>query len=179
MAPTRSDLTAQPVERLRAELESLDGAFARGHHGRASARRRAALVDACVIELYEATGPPPRTALVALGGYGRGDLAPHSDIDLLLLHGSGGWASAWGARRADAVKDLAERLFYPLWDSGFAVGHAVRGVRECQRVAAERLDAATAMLDARLLAGDPSLFRAMRDVVLRTLRRDTAGLASA
>ena len=175
MALTRSDLTAQPVERLRAELESLDGAFARGHHGRASARRRAALVDACVIELYEATGPPPRTALVALGGYGRGDLAPHSDIDLLLLHGSGGWASAWGARRADAVKDLAERLFYPLWDSGFAVGHAVRGVRECQRVAAERLDAATAMLDARLLAGDPSLFRAMRDVVLRTLRRDTAG----
>ena len=112
---------------------------------------------------------------MALGGYGRGELAPHSDIDLLLLHGSSGWASAWGARRADAVKDLAEQLFYPLWDSGFAVGHAVRGVRECQRVASERLDAATAMLDARLLDGDESLFRAMRDLVLAPIRGDVAG----
>jgi [protein-PII] uridylyltransferase len=151
---------------------TLDEASARGHQGRAVAARRAEFVDACVIELYRATGPPPRTALVALGGYGRGELVPHSDIDLLLLHGSSGWGSAWGARRADAVKDVAERLFYPLWDSGFAVGHAVRGVRECQRIASERLDAETAMLDARLLAGDASLFRAMHDLIIGTIRRD-------
>jgi [protein-PII] uridylyltransferase len=129
-------------------------------------------MDACVVELYEGTDPPARTALVALGGYGRGELVPHSDIDLLLLHGSSGWASAWGASRADAVKDVAERLFYPLWDSGFAVGHAVRGVRECQRLASQRLDAETAMVDARLLAGDTSLFRAMQDLILGTIRRD-------
>src|SRR4051794_18572421 len=119
-----------PVGRLREELAALDRAYSSGHHGRWSAKRRAELVDACLIELYEAAGPPPRTALVALGGYGRGELTPHSDIDLLLLHGSTGWTSTWGSRRTDTVKGLAEQVFYPLWDAGFTVGHAVRGVRE-------------------------------------------------
>jgi [protein-PII] uridylyltransferase len=164
--------SADPVGRLREQLASLDAASDIGDHGRASARRRAELMDACVVELYEATSPPARTALVALGGYGRSELVPHSDIDLLLLYGSSGWGSAWGARRTDAVKDVAEQLFYPLWDSGFTVGHAVRGVRESQRLASQRLDAETAMLDARLLTGDESLFRAMHDLILGTIRRD-------
>ena len=62
----------------------------------------------------------PRTALVALGGYGRGALCPHSDIDLLVLH---------DGADPDAVGALAERLLYPLWDAGFTVGHAVRTPR--------------------------------------------------
>ena len=101
MVLTRSDADSKeamsPVERLRQELEALGRAYSRGHHGRWSARRRAELVDGCLIELYEAAGPPARTALVALGGYGRGELTPHSDIDLLLVHGSTGWTSSWGA----------------------------------------------------------------------------------
>jgi len=86
-----------------------------------SARRRAELVDVALIELYGATtsagGRVPRTALVALGGYGRGTLSPYSDIDLLLLHDGSDPAS---------VAALMEQLLYPLWDSGFTVGHAVR-----------------------------------------------------
>jgi [protein-PII] uridylyltransferase len=175
VALTRSDPeSTDPVGRLREQLSSLDAEYVIGDHGRVSARRRAKLMDACVVELYEATSPPARTALVALGGYGRSELVPHSDIDLLLLYGSSGWVSAWGARRTDAVKDVAEQLFYPLWDSGFAVGHAVRGVRESQRLASERLDAETAMLDARLLSGDESVFRAMQDLIIGTIRRDPA-----
>ena len=86
-----------------------------------SARRRSELVDAALIELYREATPEgeraPRTALVALGGYGRGALVPRSDIDLLLLHD--------GTEPA-VVAALTERLLYPLWDAGFTVGHAVR-----------------------------------------------------
>jgi [protein-PII] uridylyltransferase len=110
--------------------------------------------------------------LVALGGYGRGELAPHSDLDLLLLHGGSGWPTQWGSRRDKSVKELAERLFYPLWDAGFSVGHAFRSVRECGAQAAERLDVATAMFDARLLAGDERLFTSMRDLVTGAARKD-------
>ena len=147
------------------ELRSLERAYSRGHHGTWSARRRAALVDACVIELFDsalALGPA-RVALVALGGYGRGELAPGSDIDLMILH---------GARNASAVREVAEGLFYPLWDGGFAVGNAVRTARECAALAGQRLDAATALLDARFLAGDLELFEAMHERIVRDVQRD-------
>ena len=103
MALTRSEIpsadptpeaAASGVGRLREELAALDRAYSRGHHGRWSARRRAELVDRYVVELYLAAGGLDRTALVALGGYGRGELAPHSDIDLLLLHGGSAWPTA-------------------------------------------------------------------------------------
>lgn len=116
-------------------------------------------MDAALLELWGAARPPEGTALVALGGYGRGELAPRSDVDLLVLHA--------GA----AVEEVAGRMFYPLWDAGFAVGHAVRTVEECLEVAA-RLDAACSMLDARLLAGDRSLFGELRERLGERLRSD-------
>ena len=157
-----------PVQRLREELTALDRAYSPGHHGRWSARRRAELVDRCLRELFSASTDVASAglALVALGGYGRGELAPASDIDLLVLHAS---------RRSDAARGAAERLFYPLWDAGFTVGHAVRTVRDCRSLAVARLDAATALLDARFLAGDEELFAGMRDRVLADVRSDVAG----
>ena len=101
--------------------------------------------------------------MVALGGYGRGALCPHSDIDLLLLH---------DGEEPESVAMLAEPLLYPLWDAGFSVGHAVRTPEETAVLATERLDAATAMLDARLLAGDAQLFRDTTDAVWSPLRAD-------
>jgi [protein-PII] uridylyltransferase len=161
-----------PIERLQHELDALERAYSAGHHGLWSARRRAGLVDAALIELFDAAGPTgeraPHVALVALGGYGRGALCPHSDIDMLLLH---------DGESLDAVADLSERLLYPLWDAGFSVGHAVRTADEAEAIAADRLDAATAMLDARLLAGDPELLDGASDAVQSHLRSDAEGFA--
>ncbi|MFL5799550.1 MAG: bifunctional uridylyltransferase/uridylyl-removing protein GlnD [Actinomycetota bacterium] len=143
-----------PVLRLVEGLHSLERAYSRGHHGRWSARRRAQLVDECLVRLFRSSGVPNGVALAAVGGYGRGELAPASDIDLLLLH---------ELRDGRVVRELAERLLYPLWDAGFDVGHGVRTVKESMALAAERFDVATAMLDARLLDGDAALFHSLRE----------------
>ena len=110
---------------------------------------------------------PEDVALVALGGYGRGTLAPGSDLDLLILHEGS----------ADAVSQLAERLLYPLWDVGLQVGHAVRTAEVCFEIAAERLDATTAMLDGRLLAGSAPGWDEVRSAVLAPVRGDPIAFA--
>ncbi|MGI8535612.1 MAG: [protein-PII] uridylyltransferase [Mycobacteriales bacterium] len=123
---------------------------------------RAALVDrpgltgaalrTALAELYDGElacllgGPGPGLALVAVGGLGRRELAPGSDLDLLLVH----------AARPD-VATVADALWYPLWDSGVGVDHAVRTVDEALAVAAGDLKAALGLLDARHIAGDASL----------------------
>jgi [protein-PII] uridylyltransferase len=91
-------------------------------------------------------GDEPGVALVAVGGYGRRELAPGSDVDLVLLHG--------GRRDIGAV---AERVWYPLWDARLKVGHGVRTVKEAAALAAGDLEVATSMLAARRVAGDPGL----------------------
>ncbi|MGZ8599234.1 MAG: nucleotidyltransferase domain-containing protein, partial [Actinomycetota bacterium] len=134
-----------PVVRLLEELGALERAYSRGHHGRWSASRRAELVDACLRELFAGAEPHAGIALVALGGYGRGRLSPSSDVDLLIVH---------DGSHPDLVAALAQALFYPLWDAGLQVGHGVRTPAECEALAADRLDARTAMLDGRAIAGD-------------------------
>ena len=94
---------------------------------------------------------PSPVSLIALGGYGRRELAPFSDVDLLILH---------GAREADAfVKAASQHLVYALWDLKLEVGYAVRDLRACDQLASEDHTARTALLDLRHLAGDRSLFR--------------------
>ena len=87
-----------------------------------------------------------RVALVAVGGYGRGELAPFSDLDIMLIHD--------GAKNID---DLASKIWYPIWDSGLKLGHSVCTVKQATELAKSELDAATALLSVRLLAGDDSL----------------------
>ena len=76
---------ADPVAILRDELDALARAYSAGHHGRWVARRRAGLIDACLVALWERAGGPAGVALVALGGYGRRIQLPMSDVDLLIL----------------------------------------------------------------------------------------------
>jgi [protein-PII] uridylyltransferase len=87
-------------------------------------------------------------ALVATGGWGRRELSPYSDIDFLILSGPG---------EVESARRLAESLLYPLWDSGVAVGHAVRTPAECARLAPGDIATATAMLDSRLIVGSGEL----------------------
>jgi [protein-PII] uridylyltransferase len=98
-------------------------------------------------EAVEAAGADPATfALVAVGGYGRGDLAPGSDLDLLLLHTGGGDPGP-----------VAEQLWYPIWDEGLKLGHSVRTIKEALDLADEDLDTATSLLTTRHLAGTEEL----------------------
>ncbi len=85
-------------------------------------------------------------AMVAVGGYGRAELCPYSDIDLLLLH-----------RDRPDIGEIAPRLWYPIWDEGLKLGHSVRTPRETRELAKTDLDTATSLLDARHIAGDAEL----------------------
>ncbi len=106
--------------------------------------------ERAVAEASRAAAPRP-VSLVAIGGYGRRDLAPFSDVDLLVLH---------GAREPEAfVKGAAERLVYALWDLRLEVGYSVRNLKECDQLAQQDHTARTALLDLRWLAGARDLFR--------------------
>ncbi len=104
-------------------------------------------------------------AVVAVGGYGRGQLSPHSDVDLLILTGRG----------RSARTDL-KGLLYPLWDAGFQVGHAVRTPKEAIERCTCDLHAATALLSARMISGDATLFDELIDRRARWVRRDARHL---
>ncbi|MGK5627086.1 [protein-PII] uridylyltransferase [Streptomyces sp. URMC 123] len=125
----------------------------------------ARLTDAWLAALFaravEDTGARG-AALVAVGGYGRGELSPRSDLDLLLLHD--------GSADRAAVPVLADRLWYPIWDLGLALDHAVRTPAQARRTAAEDLKAHLGLLDARHVAGDPRLTAGLRTAVLADWR---------
>ncbi len=159
---------AKPIAQLRNELKSLDRAYSPGHHGLWSAGRRAELVDVALDALFHAAAPPAGVGLAAQGGYGRRQLLPCSDIDLLLVH---------DGRRPDDVARLTERLLYPLWDGGLEVGQAVRTPLECEQIAADRPDALTSMLDARWLAGDVALVNEVADRIRSIAATDVPAFA--
>ncbi|MGI5491902.1 [protein-PII] uridylyltransferase [Microtetraspora malaysiensis] len=98
-------------------------------------------------------------ALVAVGSLGRGELAPGSDLDLVLLHDG----------RGD-VGRVADRLWYPIWDSGVGLDHSVRTLDEAAEVAREDLKAALGLIQARHVEGDAELTRALREAVLADWR---------
>ncbi|GAA1093468.1 [protein-PII] uridylyltransferase [Kitasatospora arboriphila] len=134
--------------------------------GLGGAARRTALArltDGWLAGLHRDAGAPAGTALVAVGGYGRGELSPRSDLDVLLLH--------------DGPIDprLPERIWYPVWDSGAALDHAVRTLDEARAVAADDLKAQLGLLDARHIAGDAALTASLRSTLLADWRAGAAG----
>ena len=126
--------------------------------GRGCAERLSRLMDAIVglafevaTGVYRAGNPSTseRMAIVAVGGYGRGMLAPGSYIDLLFLLPYK--QTAWG-------ESVAESVLYALWDMGLKVGHATRSVDECIRQGRADMTIRTALLEARFLMGECALF---------------------
>src|SRR5580704_1286624 len=108
--------------------------------------RRTTQVDRWLAELL---GAEPSVALVAVGGYGRRELLPRSDLDVVLLHGG-----------RDDIAGIADRIWYPVWDSGAELDHAVRTV----------LKVALGLLSARHVAGDPDLTERLRAGALQDWR---------
>jgi len=119
--------------------------------GRYGPGRRAALsllTDGWLDALFqEAAAGATDLCLVAVGGYGRQELAPGSDIDLLLLHRG----------TAAQVAPIADRIWYPIWDAGIALDHSVRTVAEARRLASVDIKVVLGLLDARVVAGDGTL----------------------
>ncbi|MCY0934468.1 [protein-PII] uridylyltransferase [Streptomyces sp. H34-S4] len=104
--------------------------------------------------------------LVAVGGYGRAELSPRSDLDLVLLHD--------GKAEPRALSALADRLWYPVWDLGVALDHSVRTPGEARKTAAEDLKVHLGLLDARPVAGDAGLLAGLRTSVLADWRNQAA-----
>ncbi len=112
-------------------------------------RGRARLVDDECVGLWRACGMPARAALLAVGGYGRGELFPASDVDLLVL---------LPAPPDEALQARLSTMVGALWDMGLEIGHAVRTVDECLEAAVDDITVQTNLLEARLLVGDDALF---------------------
>ncbi|MDT3724718.1 [protein-PII] uridylyltransferase [Streptomyces sp. DSM 41972] len=122
----------------------------------------AGLTDAWLAGLFAAGAPGARgVSLVAVGGYGRAELSPRSDLDLLLLH---------DGNHPETVSKLADRLWYPVWDLGLDLDHSVRTPAEARRTAGEDLKVQLGLLDARHIAGDLGLTTALRTTVLADWR---------
>ncbi|MEN9315043.1 MAG: hypothetical protein RIS35_1436 [Pseudomonadota bacterium] len=112
-------------------------------------RRLTTLTDRTLRELWREAGLPRESALVAVGGYGRQQIYPHSDVDLLILVPDG---------RADTVNQAAEAFVSACWDVGLQIGQSVRTIDDCLREAEADITVQTSMLEARLLAGSRSTF---------------------
>jgi [protein-PII] uridylyltransferase len=133
-----------------------------GGGGREICARRGELVDVILRHVFTAAAtvvgqPITSLALVALGGYGRGELNPFSDVDVMLLHGDG------AGKVSPYVEGMAEQILYLLWDIGFKVGHSTRSMKEALAQANHDMLTKTAMLESRFLAGDPALAQEFRD----------------
>lgn len=137
--------------------------FMATNKGRPAMYARCFLVDQLVRTIYDVatqyiyrlSNPTPeeKLSIAAVGGYGRGELAPHSDIDLLFL---------FPYKQTSWCEQVIEFVLYLLWDMGLKVGHSTRNVDECIRLASRDITIQTALLEARHLWGDQDLFAEMR-----------------
>ena len=122
-------------------------------------REHARLVDKVLRALWSESSMPRGLALVAVGGYGRGQLFPHSDVDVMVLL----------PENVDVPRDAIERLLATLWDVGLELSHAVRTLDECEREMTGDITVRTSLLEHRLIAGSRKLFGAFKQRFLDTL----------
>jgi [protein-PII] uridylyltransferase len=136
------------IEEHRLRLKHYSGAG-----GLEIVRDRAALLDVVLRHLFEGAvegsayaDKTPPVALLAIGGYGRGELSPYSDVDILFLHDA--------ARISSEAAEVIEQVLYMLWDVGFKVGHSTRSIDEAIKLANSDVLTKTSLLESRFLAGD-------------------------
>jgi [protein-PII] uridylyltransferase len=143
-------INPQDFTGLQARRQALDAYWQQDISGSALVRKHSDFIDHHLAESFEKCAPAAEGfALVALGGYGRQELYPFSDIDLMILY---------DPARKDELNSLVEAILYPLWDTGLEVGHAVRTPDECMAFATEDFFFRVSMLDARLIAGSAGLY---------------------
>jgi [protein-PII] uridylyltransferase len=109
----------------------------------------AAAVDDTLSAIWAATGQSNTACLIAVGGYGRGLLYPHSDVDVLIL---------LPGKADKQTRTRLERLISELWDAGLEIGHSVRTIEQCQEEASQDITVQTTLLESRLIAGNPRAY---------------------
>src|SRR5947209_1620613 len=154
---------ATPVEKARERLAKGRAEIYERHKagagGQEVVRAISSLTDEVITELFKAIageGEPP-LSLAATGGYGRNELAPRSDIDLLAL---------LPAEKNERANQIAEQLHRALWDAGLEAGYAARTLEQCVQLAREDHTIRTALLDGRLVAGDQQLFKGLERAIV-------------
>jgi [protein-PII] uridylyltransferase len=146
------------------------------HRGGASGMQvcngRAAILDVLLRNLWETAKATlseqaqkefPDLALVAIGGYGRAELNPQSDIDFMFLQSRQVVA---GSKPLPHLSKLIDGILYPLWDLGLKVGHSVRSVEDCVKVANTDMQSKTSLIESRLIAGDEGIFNKFQKLLL-------------
>jgi [protein-PII] uridylyltransferase len=163
--PTSREATSAPKlsDCYSAESLKIQQEFDRTGDGLNALARRSDAVDAVVAALYSQFFSPqldePRNfCLLALGGYGRRELFPHSDIDLLFLSGN--------SAEQSSLREAVAAMLRELWDLRLRIGHSVHTLAECGRLHRDNLEFNVALLDCRYLAGDPRLYARLHDDVL-------------
>jgi [protein-PII] uridylyltransferase len=163
---------------LKIEDQRLKMAHRRGASGLQTAAARSAVLDLVVTRAYRTAVSLGKAgdskdegesgcAVVAIGGYGRGELAPYSDLDLLFLHPN---------HRALQARQLVEQILRLLWDTGLTIGHSFRGVSDC--VTATRSDPhlQTALVNTRLLIGSEATYESLLEALEKNRRKRTRAL---
>ncbi len=167
-----------PVERLarykkflKVETHRLKLLHRAGANGLEICQGRAAILDAFLRHLWAAAREKlpanvrkesPAIALVAIGGFGRGELNPQSDIDFMFLQEG----QISGGKPLPHLAGLIDGVLYPLWDIGFKVGYSVRDLGDCVKVANTDMQSKTALIESRLIVGDAALFKRFEKAVV-------------
>lgn len=144
-----SSLAIQLKERLKGERQEAIALFNENGEVEQLLSSLKDKVDAALVEAWRHFDLPSDAALVAVGGYGRGELSPHSDVDLLILIKQ---------EPTPALQEKLEDLVQLLWDIGLEIGHSIRTIDECMSEAAADITVQTSLLEARLLIGDHEQF---------------------
>ncbi len=167
---------ASPVEKLarykhflKVETHRLKLLHRAGADGKKICEGRAAILDALLKHFWEtslaqissAKDSPP-IALVAIGGFGRAELNPHSDIDFMFLHEG----QVSGGKPLPHLAKLIDGVLYPLWDIGLKVGYSVRDISDCVKVANTDMQSKTSLIESRLVIGDKALFKKYQTAVV-------------
>jgi len=153
-------LVSHVKQRIRTERSDLNQFFLDGGKASDYVRRHSKLVDWALGEFWSYASLPSDAALLAVGGYGRGELFPYSDVDVLIL-----LAGDPSRRTADKL----ERLVRQLWDAGLDVGHAVRTIPECLEEAGKDITVQTGLIETRKVAGSTELATRLNTAVHVTL----------
>jgi [protein-PII] uridylyltransferase len=155
------DLT-KPVSKARQALqlahENLNQRFAAGAAVTELVHRRAELIDFLLVRLWRhfAADPAETAALIAVGGYGRGELHPYSDVDIMVLTKD---------QLPTTAQSALSDFFTALWDIGLEIGQSVRTVAQCRQESADDITVATTLIEARLLDGPRNLFEEMKQAI--------------